>query len=360
LRTALLGTVVAVVGVVAALTFGDSLHHLVATPAQQGWNWDVVVGNPNSQPASPDAIRDDLAPRLAGNRHVGAFAAVAFANGVTVNGHAVDQFAGVQTVRGSMSPTMIEGRPPRGPDEVMFGRDTLGELHRRIGQTVTIAAGDRHATMRIVGEPLQPTAGDLTPSLGSGGSATLDGVRRILPDAPVLLFLVRYKLGVDGGAATASLTREFGRIVLRPYPGGEVGDLARIDTLPYVLAALLVIFAVGALALTLASSVRRHRRDLAILKTVGFARRNLSATVAWQATTLGIAAVVIGIPVGIVVGRWTWRLVADSVGSISPPLVPLTAVLLVVPVTLLVANLLASGPGWTAGRVHPAEALRAQ
>ncbi|MBV9285901.1 MAG: ABC transporter permease, partial [Acidimicrobiia bacterium] len=54
-RTALLGTLVAVAGVVAAVTFGSSLHHLVDSPKQQGWNWDVVVGNPNtSQPFSGD------------------------------------------------------------------------------------------------------------------------------------------------------------------------------------------------------------------------------------------------------------------------------------------------------------------
>src|SRR4029078_11680333 len=29
----------------AALTFGVSLAHLVHTPREQGWNWDVVVGN---------------------------------------------------------------------------------------------------------------------------------------------------------------------------------------------------------------------------------------------------------------------------------------------------------------------------
>ena len=359
-RTALLGTVVAVAGIVAALTFGDSLHHLVSTPRQQGWNWDVVVGNPNSQPQSPDAIRDQLAPKLAANRYVGAFAALAFANGVTVDGLAVDQFAGVQAVRGAISPTLVAGRAARQPDEIVFGRDTLHDLHRRIGQTVTITAGNRHATMRIVGEVLQPTASDLTPSLGSGGGTTVDGLRRVLPDAAVIEFLVRYRPGTDTATATSVLTREFGRVVLRPYPGGEIGDLARIDSLPYVLAALLIVFAIGALALTLSSSVRRHRRDLAILKTIGFARRNISATVAWQATTLALTALIIGIPTGIALGRLTWRLVADSVGSVSPPLVPLTAIILVVPATLVVANLLASGPSWVASRVHPANALRSE
>src|SRR5581483_11671759 len=120
----------------------------------------------------------------------------------------------------------------------------------------------------------------------------------------------------------------------------------------YVLAGLLVVLAIGALGITLLTSVRRHRRDLAVLKTIGFVRPQVSATVAWQATTLAAGALVIGIPGGVALGRWTWRLVASNAGSVSPPVVPLAAVLAVIPATLLVANLLAGGPAWAAGRVQ--------
>ena len=62
----------------------------------------------------------------------------------------------------------------------------------------------------------------------------------------------------------------------------------------------------------------------------------------------------------IAVGRWTWDPVAGGVGSVSPPIVPLVGVLAIGAATLLVANLLAGGPGWAAGRVPPAEILRAE
>ena len=57
---------------------------------------------------------------------------------------------------------------------------------------------------------------------------------------------------------------------------------------------------------------------------------------------------------------WTWDLVAGGVGSVSPPIVPLMSLLAVSAGTLLLANLLAGGPGWTAGRVPPAEVLRSE
>jgi hypothetical protein len=84
------------------------------------------------------------------------------------------------------------------------------------------------------------------------------------------------------------------------------------------------------------------------------------ATVACQATALAVIATAVGVPAGIALGRWTWPLVAENAGSVSPSIVPIGAVLLVVPATLIVANVLAAGPAWTAGRVRPSEALRVQ
>jgi ABC-type lipoprotein release transport system permease subunit len=377
-RTALLGTLVAVAGVVAALTFGVSLHHLVDSPREQGWNWDVVVGNPNNAQTyagDPAAltIHDQMAGLLAANPRVGAFSGFATADGITMNGKPVP-VGGIETIKGSVWNTIVEGRPPVRDDEIMLGRDPLKQLHAQVGQTVMVKAADQAVPMRIVGTSLFPTAGDLAQRLSQGGIVTIGGLQRIipptpatvdgkhvlLPNAPVLQFSVRFRPGVNKSAAIQSLVRDFGREVLTPYPGGEVGNLAKVDSLPYVLAAVLVVLAVGALALTLLNSVRRHRRDLAVLKTIGFVRGQVSATVAWQATTLAVAALVLGVPAGVALGRWTWRLVANNAGSVSPAIVPLAAVLLVVPATLVAANLLAGGPAWAASRVLPARVLKAE
>ena len=57
-RSALLGTVLAVALVVATLTFASSLHTLVSHPPLYGWNWNYML-NPSNDvpPASPDAAR---------------------------------------------------------------------------------------------------------------------------------------------------------------------------------------------------------------------------------------------------------------------------------------------------------------
>ncbi len=86
-----------------------------------------------------------------------------------------------------------------------------------------------------------------------------------------------------------------------------------------LLSGLLALAALGTLVHTLVMSIRRRRRDLAVLKTLGFVRRQVSATVAWQATTLAGIALVIGLPVGAVVGRWAWTIFANAIGVLPCP-----------------------------------------
>ena len=81
---------------------------------------------------------------------------------------------------------------------------------------------------------------------------------------------------------------------------------------PALLGAALAVGAIAALALTLIASVRRRRRDLALLKALGFTRRQLAGTVAWQSTIAVGVGVVIGVPLGIVAGRELWDLFAHE------------------------------------------------
>ena len=86
----------------------------------------------------------------------------------------------------------------------------------------------------------------------------------------------------------------------------------------------------------------------------------MSATVAWQATTFGLLAILIGIPIGVIAGRWGWNVFADHLGVVPEAVVPPWLILLIVPATILVANLLAVVPGRIASRLRPATVLRAE
>jgi len=148
--------------------------------------------------------------------------------------------------------------------------------------------------------------------------------------------------------------------VIFPLQQPDLTNLERVGYLPGLLAGLVALLAVGTLAHALVSAVRRRRCDLAILKTLGFGRGQVTQTVAWQATTFALAALLVGMPLGIVGGRWAWRLVAGQLGVVSGPVVPPVPVLAVGAGALLAANLVAAGPGWVAARVRPATVLRSE
>jgi predicted lysophospholipase L1 biosynthesis ABC-type transport system permease subunit len=85
-------------------------------------------------------------------------------------------------------------------------------------------------------------------------------------------------------------------------------------------------------------SVRRRRRDLAVLKTLGFVRGQVSAAVAWQATTVALVALAVGLPLGVALGRWSWSLLIDRIGLGAEPVTPWPALLAAATATILVGR----------------------
>jgi ABC-type lipoprotein release transport system permease subunit len=114
------------------------------------------------------------------------------------------------------------------------------------------------------------------------------------------------------------------------------------------------------LGLTLLASVRRRRRELAMLRALGFSRRQLRSTIFWQATVAGSSGVVLGVPLGIVLGRWLWTLFARYIDAVPEPTVPVVTVIAVAVSALVLVNVVAMIPGRTASRVSTAQVLRGE
>jgi hypothetical protein len=364
-RSALAGTILAVAAVAAAFTFGTNLVRLVHTPRLYGQTWSLAVDTQFGQlpPAATTAfLREQKGVR-----------------GWTFGDHATLAIAGrdvaaigLERGRGTETwPTVIQGRPPQAPDEIVLGAKTLATTHRRIGQTIAVTpqGGDQSHTMRIVGRAVFPFfgQGSFNPTGLGDGAALLDPA----PDPAGFNFvLVRM-------TPSAAQTAEIARLRhLLPAAGicprdqecavetakrpVDILNYTRIQTTPLALAGLLALLAVATVAHLLVTSIRRRRRDLAVLKTMGFVRRQVSAAVAWQATTLVVVALIVGLPLGVAAGRWVWQVFADRIGVARAPRVPLLTLAQAVPVALAIANVLAAGPGWVAGRLKPAPVLRTE
>ena len=115
-----------------------------------------------------------------------------------------------------------------------------------------------------------------------------------------------------------------------------------------------------ALGVTLVTSVRRRRRDLALLKVLGFTRRQLAATLAWQSCIAAALGIIFGVPIGVFGGRELWSLFAHGIYAVPYPVAPVVSIVLVGIGALIFAVLVAWLPGRSAARITPAEILRSE
>ncbi|MEX2267405.1 MAG: FtsX-like permease family protein, partial [Acidimicrobiia bacterium] len=356
-RSAIAGAALAVAGVLAAVVFAASLDRLVATPSRFGWNWDAVTisdavtgGHICTQKASVDAA----------DRDVDGLAVICMFR-VVLGGRPV-QAMGVETFRGKVVPTIVTGRAPRAADEVALGVKTLTALDREVGDIVT-GRGPEGARRRytIVGQVVFPTIGDAS-SPGDGSAFTGAGLDRLDVGSDDNIFgsLLRFGPGVDHVAATKRFASASEQGSTDPNVPEDIKRIQEVESLPPVLGALLVVLALLAVGHALVTGVRRRRRDLAVFKTLGFTRRQVFSVVAWNASTIAVLGALVGIPLGVVLGKIAWGLVAESLGVATDAAVGAVAIVAVVPAAILVANLLAVLPARAAARTRPAVALRSE
>jgi ABC-type lipoprotein release transport system permease subunit len=174
--------------------------------------------------------------------------------------------------------------------------------------------------------------------------------------------VARFDDGVDVGAKVAAIGDEAGPTVM-VAPASEPADqqnLRNVRGLPVLFAVFLLALAMGALAHVTSSVLRRRRGELAVLRSLGMTPRQVRACLAWQATTLAVIGLIVGVPLGIALGRSIWRLVADATPMVYAEPVAALALVLIGPLAVLVANALAAVPGHRAARLHPAEVLRTE
>ena len=387
-RSALFGTALAVLIVTATLTFGSGLSTLVSHPALYGWNWNYALASDYLVPPQAVSLVDK-------DPDVAASSDISFAN-AQIDGQTVPII--LATTHAKVTPPMLSGHPLETNDQIVLGAATLAQLHKRVGETVLASYGTPKDApvyvppthLLIVGTATLPAIGSsqtFHTSMGIGAMISFGieppALMRFLhnPD-PTLngptMVLIRFRRGVAPAQALASLHRiagagnkafaavpngggEGASVVVLPvqYPA-EIENYRTIGATPLLLAAGLAIGAVVALGLTLTASVRRRRRDLALLKTLGFMRRQLAACVAWQSTVAVVIGVVVGIPLGVLLGRWLWVLFAHEIYAVPRATVPTLLLVYVGLGALVLANVVASLPARYAARTATALALRTE
>jgi ABC-type lipoprotein release transport system permease subunit len=352
-RPALIAAVVGVLGVVGAVTLmggiDDALHH----PERVGRTWDLEATQTDSGMDLTTAAGILTAnPDIAASGLMSRFAAV-------VDGKDVPLYS-LRSLNGSMQFVLLSGRGPSGDNELALGPRSAARLGAGVGDSITMGPSSR--TMTVVGIALLAqtphTSFDegawLTPS-GldvTTGTVCCTGLRDDV-------MYIRVRSGVPVDAVQRELAAQ-GIDAETPIVPPDVTNLSNVRSLPLLLAAFLVLLAIGAVAHALLTGARSRFHDLAVLRALGLTPRQAAACVTWQAAVIGVVALAIGIPLGVVVGRQVWHLLADSLSFVYVGPLAGLVLLLTVPVALAVLGVMALWPARGAARLHTAEVLRTE
>jgi len=243
-------------------------------------------------------------------------------------------------------PAILSGHAIQAKNQIVLGAATLAALHKKIGQSVMVSYGSPKDApiyqppthLVIVGTATMPAigiAGTLTPLWAPGrcsprpslsppspGRSSMptptsmarrsmwygsEAVSRHRPHSSSL-----HRIADAANKAVANDPQTYGDsfVVLGVQRPAEIVNYQSTGASPGILAAGLAVGAVVALGLTLGASVRRRRRDIALLKTLGFTTHQLAVAVAWQASVVAIVGIIVGVPAGIALG--------DGFGTCSP------------------------------------------
>jgi len=341
-----LGLIVA--GLVGATTFARSLNRLINDRGRYGINYSFGLGELTGKSA------EELTKEYEGDPDIASLMVLSGAqvrSGATTIG-----IVGVARVQGDLAPHVLAGRLPTGSDELALGRVTAGQLHLGVGDDIRLTGPDGVATYRIVGLAVVPPLGAID-GVGEGGVATSAGLARLAQQSETNLAAIDLRAGAPTGSAKR-LGHRIGEQPGTENSPSSIVNIARIRSVPGILAALLAVLAALTLVHALLVSIQGRRRDLAVLKALGANGRWITRAVHWQASVLSAAPLVLGIPLGLLAGSVVFRSFADHVGALPDPALPLLLVVGVAAALVVVANLAALVPARRARLVPAARILR--
>jgi ABC-type lipoprotein release transport system permease subunit len=365
-RATIVGAVTAVMVATATIVFASSLDRVVSDGRFFGSNFDLTIDFDDGPP--PDqAVIDDMLATLAADPAVERVGELRITE-ISVNDVSVTSLAFANSDAGDpVIPTIADGRAPAAADEIALGLTTARQLGVGIGDTVSLVAdgfdGDATVVGRVVLPGLGLYSGSDRTSIGVGGLVSPDALGPRTEDTKSFVVV-----GLDQEGRLAQEEFE-NRITLALQDQGtvlfrantrpsDVEGLVRLRSLPVVLASLLVLVVGVTLANAMVIAVRRRRRDIAILQSLGSTGGNVTAVGVWQGVTIGVSALLFGLPLGVAAGRWFWSRLADGFGTLAEPVVPLPGLLALVAVILVLAAISGSVPIRAALRHRPGSVLR--
>jgi hypothetical protein len=328
---------------------------VTADPARYGVAWDVLVGN-NGSPEDEAASFEALTGIDGVEAASGVMTTNVAADGVETPLMALVPVPGFDPVE----PVILEGRAPFQPNEAALGPVTMRELGVGVGEVLTFEMAEFPGPpidVTIVGTAALNDGFDV--ELGHGVLVDGTWANETAPGAFAQAIAVRLDPTREA-AALDTLGEVFGQFVETPQPSATVRHLVRVDDLPLLLSAVVVLLAIASLGHMMWVSVRQRRFEFGVLRAIGFRRSQVWWSIATHAAVVAAVAVVIGIPAGVIGGGWGWRAVARAIGVSMGPTFVATSIVVGAAGALVAALVAAAIPGWRAVRLRPGVALRTE
>jgi predicted lysophospholipase L1 biosynthesis ABC-type transport system permease subunit len=217
--------------------------------------------------------------------------------------------------------------------------------------------------MRVVGQTVLPVDVVNRP-IAEGAVFATDAIERLGIDVFTETGRVEYLIdladGADAPAVRSRLTDVMGSPPAAPGRPVEVDQLRQVRTLPEWLMLVIALVAVVSVTHALVATVRYRKRELAVLRCIGLTRLQTRQTIAWQATAIATLGSIVGLPLGLLLGRTAWRALAASYAIGRSVAVPVAALALIVPAAIAISVALAWWPGRRAAALRPAEILHSE
>lgn len=254
---------------------------------------------------------------------------------------------------------MIAGSWFHRPGEAVVPTGFLKSTGTRLGDTITLTDGARHASVRLVGESLDLREEGMVVLTDR---ASLTGLQVPPPDE----FGVELKPGTDAGAYVRALNgvlEPMGANAQANSPGLNPTIIA-MDALAGTLTAMLVAVAGLGVLNTVVLDTRERVHDLGVFKALGMSPRQTVTMVVTSVAGLGLAAAALGVPLGMALHAAILPAMGDAAGTRIPSEdlavydVPLLAVLLLGGPLIATAGALL--PATWAARTRTATALRTE
>lgn len=247
-----------------------------------------------------------------------------------------------------------------GADDIAIAKRLADEKGWKVGDQVDARFPDGTTTKLTIGALYEVGQQQ---GLGDYFVST-DTFAKYFPEQFDFQVFAKLKPGVSLAEGKKALER-----AVRPYPNAEVKDQAgykasqeaqinQFVNLIYALLALAVVIAGIGIANTLALSIVERTREIGLLRAVGMARKQLKATIRWEAVIIAMLGTVLGLVIGLFFGWAIVQALSDQgINKFAPPGPELVLIVLI---AALLAVLFAYFPARRAAKLDVLRAISSE